>query len=263
MPAGCWALIGGIDATIFKTATLVELPAKEKVHVFRPLSFATTPTLKVAIEPVNPSELPKMLDGLRKINKTYPISITKVEDSGEHIILGTGEMYLDCILHDLRKMFAEIDIKVADPVVRFCETVVETSGVKCYAETPNKKNVIAMIAEPLEKGIAEDIEAHKVSIDWPAKQLGSWFQEKYDWDLLASRSIWAFGPTADGPNILCDDTLSGEVDKTLLRSVKESIQHGFQWATREGPLCDERKLCQLNCSRPQCEIQNSERRCSQ
>ena len=31
------------------------------------------------------------------------------------------------------------DIKVADPVVSFCETVVETSSLKCFAETPNKK----------------------------------------------------------------------------------------------------------------------------
>ena len=31
------------------------------------------------------------------------------------------------------------DIKVSDPVVAFCETVVETSSLKCFAETPNKK----------------------------------------------------------------------------------------------------------------------------
>jgi len=40
---------------------------------------------------------------------------------------------------------------VADPVVSFCETVVETSSLKCFAETPNKKNKITMIAEPLER----------------------------------------------------------------------------------------------------------------
>ena len=31
------------------------------------------------------------------------------------------------------------DIKVADPVVAFRETVVETSSLKCFSETPNKK----------------------------------------------------------------------------------------------------------------------------
>ncbi len=50
------------------------------------------------------------------------------------------------------------------------------------------------IAEPLEKGLAEDIESGIVSLDWPRKRLGDFFQTKYDWDLLAARSIWAFGP---------------------------------------------------------------------
>lgn len=37
----------------------------------------------------------------------------QVEESGEHVILGTGELYLDCVMHDLRKMYSEIDIKVS------------------------------------------------------------------------------------------------------------------------------------------------------
>jgi len=53
--------------------------------------------------------------------------VTKVEESGEHVIIGTGEIYVDSILHDLRKLYSEIEIKVADPVVTFCETVIETS----------------------------------------------------------------------------------------------------------------------------------------
>lgn len=96
--------------------------------------------MKIAIEPLVPSELPKMLEGLRKVTKSYPILTTKVEESGEHILLGTGELYLDCVMHDLRKMYSEIEIKVSDPSVRFCETVIDTSSKTCYADTPNKKN---------------------------------------------------------------------------------------------------------------------------
>ncbi|KAF8819924.1 putative U5 small nuclear ribonuclear protein, partial [Cardiosporidium cionae] len=92
---------------------------------------------------------------------------------------------------------------VADPVVQFCETVVETSALKCFAETPNKKNKLYMTSEPLEKGIGEDIE----------KGLG--------------------------PNVLVDDTLPSEVDKQLLYNVKDLVVQGFQWATREGPLIEE------------------------
>lgn len=239
VPAGNWVLIEGVDSAMVKTATITTLHGNEQAEIFRPLKFDTLSALKIAVEPVNPSELPKMLDGLRKVNKTYPLLRTKVEESGEHVILGTGELYLDCVMHDLRKMYADIDIKVADPSVAFCETVVETSQLKCFAETPNKKNKITMIAEPLEGGLAEDIENEVVSIAWPKKKIGEFFRTKYDWDVLASRSVWAFGPTKTGPNILVDDTLPSEVDKRLLGNVKDSIIQGFQWGTREGPLCDE------------------------
>jgi U5 small nuclear ribonucleoprotein component len=177
--AGNWALIEGIDSGITKTATITQIKGAEDVTIFRPLKFNTLSCMKVAIEPINPSELPKMLDGLRKINKSYPLATTKVEESGEHIILGPGEIYLDCVLHDLRKMYSEIEIKVADPVVRFCETVSETSSLKCFAETPNKKNKLTMLAEPLDSGIAEDIEREQVRIDWDSKQLSEFFQRKY------------------------------------------------------------------------------------
>ena len=52
-------------------------------------SIQTLPVVKTATEPLNPSELPKMVEGLRKISKSYPLAITKVEESGEHTILGT------------------------------------------------------------------------------------------------------------------------------------------------------------------------------
>ncbi|PLB33984.1 116 kDa U5 small nuclear ribonucleoprotein component [Aspergillus candidus] len=241
VPAGNMVLLGGVDNSIVKTATLVPLKLKndEEAHIFKPIRQMTESVFKVAVEPVNPSELPKMLDGLRKINKSYPLVSTKVEESGEHVILGTGELYMDCVMHDLRKLYSEMEIKVSDPVTRFCETVVETSAIMCYSITPNKKNKVTMIAEPLDDGIAEDIESGKVSIKDPIRKVAKFFEEKYDWDKLAARSVWAFGPDEMGPNILQDDTLPSQVDKKLLGTVRDSITQGFSWGTREGPLCEE------------------------
>ncbi len=213
IPAGNWCLLGGVDNSIVKSATIVpmKLEDDEDAYIFKPIKQMTESVFKVAVEPINPSELPKMLDGLRKINKSYPLITTKVEESGEHVILGTGEFYMDCVLYDLRRLYADMEIKVSDPVTRFCETVVETSAIKCYALTPNKKNKITMVAEPLDPGIAEDIESGKVLITDPVRKTGKFFEENYGWDLLASRSIWAFGPDNMGPNILQDDTLPSEV----------------------------------------------------
>ncbi|CAE7221295.1 EFTUD2 [Symbiodinium sp. CCMP2592] len=259
VPAGNWVLIGGIETCIKKTATITTASNEEEVEIFRPLRFPTTPVIKVAIEPLQPAELPKMVDGLRKIDKAYPLSKTKVEESGEHVLLGTGEVYLDCILHDLRRLYGDLEIKVADPVVEFCETVVETSSLKCFAETPNKKNKIYMVAEPLEKGLGEDIEKGKVSIEWNKRRMSDFFTKNYDWDLLASRSVWAFGPEVygserltasrasiqslmdlevNGPNVLVDDCLPSEAK--FSRRAQRGLVQGFQWATKEGPLCDEK-----------------------
>ncbi|KAF2088081.1 P-loop containing nucleoside triphosphate hydrolase protein [Saccharata proteae CBS 121410] len=241
VPAGNWVLLGGIDNSIVKTATIVppKLPEDEDAYIFRPIKHFFESVFKVAVEPINPSELPKMLDGLRKINKSYPLVTTKVEESGEHVVLGTGELYMDCVLHDLRRLYAEMELKVSDPVTRFCETVVETSAIKCYALTPNKKNKLTMVAEPLDPGIAEDIEAGRVSIKDPVRKVGKFFEEKYGYDLLASRNIWAFGPDDMGPNVLQNDTLPSDVDQKSLKAVRDTIRQGFSWATREGPLCEE------------------------
>ena len=241
VPAGNWVLLSGIDNSIVKTATVVplKLPSDEDAYIFKPLKHLTESIFKVAIEPINPSELPKMLDGLRKINKSYPLITTKVEESGEHIILGTGELYMDCVLHDLRRLYSEMELKVSDPVTRFAETVVETSAIMCYALTPNKKNKITMVAEPLDDGIAADIESSRVKIRDPIRTVASFFEKNHDWDKLAARSIWAFGPDETGPNILLDDTLPSQIPKKQTLTVRDTITQGFSWATREGPLCEE------------------------
>ncbi|KAF3482036.1 uncharacterized protein GIQ15_04795 [Arthroderma uncinatum] len=241
VPAGNWVLLSGVDNSIIKTATLVPLALEddEEAYIFKPIKHMTESVFKVAVEPINPSELPKMLEGLRKVNKSYPLISTRVEESGEHIALGTGELYMDCVLHDLRRLYAEMELKVSDPVTRFCETVVETSAIMCYSITANTKNKITMIAEPLDDGISEDIESGRVNIHDPIRKVGQFFEEKYDWDKLASRSIWAFGPDDMGPNILQDDTLPSQVDKKLLGSVRDFVRQAFNWGTREGPLCEE------------------------
>ena len=68
-----------------------------------------------------------------------------------------------------------------------------------------------MIAEPLETGLATEIEKGTVTMKMSNKERGKWFEEKYGWDLLASRNVWAFGPEELGPNVLINDTLPSEV----------------------------------------------------
>ena len=173
------------------------------------------------------------------MTRTYPLVRTKVEESGEYTVFGTGELQLDCALYDLRHVYSSIDIKVSNPMVRFTETVQEKSSLLCFAETPNRMNRLAMTAEPLEKGLADDVENETVSAAWPPQRFQAFLQQKYGWDKLAARSVWAFGPEATGANVLLNDTLPSEVDAALLGDVRGSVVQGFRWACREGPLCEE------------------------
>jgi len=93
-----------------------------------------------------------MLDGLRKVNKSYPLLNTKVEESGEHIVAGAGELHLEICLKDLEEDHACIPIKVSDPVVSYRETVSEESDIMCLSKSPNKHNRIFLKARPMPDG---------------------------------------------------------------------------------------------------------------
>ena len=294
--AGMLVLLEGVDEPITRTATLCDNDdfaahlarasrnsydvddedddEDEGPQVFRPLTFGTEPVCKIALEPLHPAELPKMLDGLRKIGKSYLLGVAKKEESGEHTLLGTGELHLDCMLRDLRELYAGIEIKVSDPFVCFAETVLETSAIPCFASTPNRRNKLTVIAEPLDPRLAADIERRAITLpehdnvadpdddnneDSYGTSIGSgaakkkmttrsererklaalFLERKYGWDELAAASLWAFGPGEQGPNALVDDTLPPDVDKGVLARVRRFVVQGFRWGVREGPLCEE------------------------
>ena len=187
IPAGNFVLLEGIDCGLSKTCTLISPYLLELFEKSLFTTYNTSSVVKIALEPLNPAELPKMLEGLRKCSKSYPLLETKVQETGEHVVFGTGELYLDNVLHDLRNLYTEIEIKLSDPYVALTETVIDTSSFKSFAQTPNGMNKISVIAEPLEAAIANDVEYRKIKTDDSA--LDKIFEEKYNWDILASRNI--------------------------------------------------------------------------
>lgn len=80
-----------------------------------------------------------------------------------------------------------------------------------------------MIASPMDKGLVEDIEREMIDLDDGKKKVSKYFIENFDWDILASRNVWSFGPGKFGPNLLMNDTLPSEVDRNALDECKETI----------------------------------------
>ncbi|KAJ1608410.1 snRNP-specific protein U5 [Cryptosporidium canis] len=247
VPAGNWVLISGLGSSVTKPCTLIgcDPPVKdEEIHPLRAVRLLNKSVIKLALEPHNPADLPKMLEGLKSVSKAYNCSITKVEENGEHLLFGTGELHMDCMMHDLRCLYGNLDVKVSDPMVQFCETVSDKSVVKCFGDSTNGLNRLYITSEPLERGISDELEngIMKVSVSdtRDPRYYANLLPEKYGWDKLAVKSLWAFGPDPSmGSNVLLDDTSSITVDKKLLYDVKDDIIQGFNWAVKEGPLLEE------------------------
>jgi len=245
--AGNYAVcsIDGADeailAQIGKTVTLFSVEGS--FGQMRPL--ISQPLTRVAIEPVVPSELPRLVEGILALCRCSAGAISlSVSETGEHAICSFGgELLLDSALHDVRRLYAPgVELRLADPGVFFGETVADGSYLRCFARSPNGANQLAMLAEPLTPSVLQALS--NGALPQPGDpDLAKLLRERHGWDLLAAKFVLAFGPDPRlGPNILIDDTLPAgiaEDQKELLREQKQAIIQGFRWATREGPLCEE------------------------
>lgn len=130
-------------------------------------------------------------------------------------------------------MGCEVDI--GNPIVSYRESVSAKSDRMCLSKSANKHNRLYVLAEPLGDEFCADVENKKIDPRGDPKTRGRYIADTYGWDVSEARKIWAFGPDTDGPNVFMDSTKG--VD--YLAEIKESVNNGFMWASKTGPLCDE------------------------
>jgi len=232
VPAGNICGLVGVDQFLVKTGTISTL---KEAHNMKQMKFSVSPVVRVAVEPKNPADLPKLVEGLKRLAKSDPMVQCMIEESGEHIIAGAGELHLEICLKDLEEDHACIPLKKSDPVVSYRETVSEESSIMCLSKSPNKHNRLFMKAVPMPDGLSEDIENGEVNPRDDFKTRGRYLADKYDYDVTEARKIWCFGPDTNGPNLLIDCSKGVQ----YLNEIKDSVVAGFQWATKEGVMCDE------------------------
>merc|ERR1712141_458417 len=232
VPAGNICGLVGVDQFLVKTGTIT---TSKDAHNMKVMKFSVSPVVRVAVEPKNPSDLPKLVEGLKRLSKSDPMVQCFIQESGEHIIAGAGELHLEICLKDLEEDHAQIPLKKSDPVVSYRETVSEESSQMCLSKSPNKHNRLFMRAVPMPDGLAEDIDNGEVTPRDELKARARYLNEKYEYDVTEARKIWCFGPETLGPNIFVDCTKGVQ----YLNEIKDSCVAGFQWASKEGVLCDE------------------------
>jgi len=232
VPAGNICGLVGVDQFLVKTGTICTLKDAFNLKVMK---FSVSPVVRVAVEPKSPADLPKLVEGLKRLAKSDPMVQCIIEESGEHIIAGAGELHLEICLKDLEEDHAGIPIKKSDPVVSYRETVSEESSEVCLSKSPNKHNRLYMTAGPLPDGLAAAIEDGKVTPRDEPKARKTLLCKEFEFDATDAMRIWTFGPESTGANLLIDTTKGVQ----YLNEIKDSCVAGFQWATKEGVMCDE------------------------
>jgi len=232
VPCGNICGLVGVDQFLVKTGTLTTF---ENAHNMKQMKFSVSPVVRVAVEPKDPQHLPKLVEGLKRLAKSDPMVLTLTEESGEHIVAGAGELHLEICLKDLEEDHACIPLKKSDPVVSYRETVSGESTQTCLSKSPNKHNRLFMTAVNMPEGLPEDIDNGDVTSRDDFKTRGRYLADKYDYEVGEARKIWCFGPEGTGPNIVIDASKGVQ----YLNEIKDSVVAGFQWASKEGVLCDE------------------------
>jgi elongation factor 2 len=236
VPCGNTVALVGLDQFIQKNATITG-EEEEEAHTIKAMKFSVSPVVRVAVECKNSQDLPKLVEGLKRLSKSDPMVQCSIEESGEHIVAGAGELHLEICLKDLQEDFmGGAEIRISDPVVSFRETVVGTSSHICMSKSPNKHNRLYFQAVAMDNGLAEDIDGGLVTPRDDPKIRGRFLADKYGWDKdLGAKKIWCFGPETTGPNIIVDMCKGVQ----YLNEIKDSCVAAFQWATKEGVLAEE------------------------
>jgi elongation factor 2 len=231
-PAGNIIGLVGIDQFLLKSGTLT---TSETAHNMKVMKFSVSPVVQVAVEVKNAADLPKLVEGLKRLSKSDPCVQAWIAETGEHIVAGAGELHLEICLKDLEEDHAGVPLKKSDPVVGYRETVRAISSMTALSKSQNKHNRLYVTAQPLEDELTTAIEGGKVGARDDFKARARILADEYGWDVTDARKIWCFGPEGTGPNLLVDVTKGVQ----YLNEIKDHCVSGFQWATKEGVLAEE------------------------
>lgn len=233
IPCGNTVGLVGIDQYLVKTGTISSHP---DAHTIRTMKYSVSPVVRVAVKAKNAQDLPKLVDGLKKLAKSDPLVVVTCDDSGENVIAGCGELHIEICLKDLEDDYAQCPIVKSDPIVSYRETVTAESNQICMSKSPNKHNRVYAKAEPLQENLPEAIENNQIGPKDDPKERSKKLAEEFGWDREhGGAKLWSFGPENSGANLLVDATKAVQ----FMNEIKDSCESAWQWASKEGVVCEE------------------------
>lgn len=109
-----------VDQYLLKTG---DICTENDAHTIKMMKFSVSPVVRCTVEPKSAADLPKLVEGIKRLSKSDPMVLCYTEEFGEHIFAASGEFHLE-ICH----------------VVTFCETCATISNQTCLAKSTNKHN---------------------------------------------------------------------------------------------------------------------------
>ncbi|CAG7947064.1 unnamed protein product [Penicillium nalgiovense] len=229
VPAGVVFGIGGLAGHVLKTGTLCS--RLDGSINLAGVSLSMPPIVRVALEPVNPADLGKMVTGLRLLEQSDPCAQYEVLPSGEHVILTAGELHLERCVTDLKERFARCEIQTGEAIVPYRETIVhgpEMAAPKnpdlgrgaVLAVSASKQMTLRLRVVPLPAAVTEFLAKQSGTIKQLQLEKRSEAEAKTETENAAEAAVDGTGEAPEG-HILSKQEFREGLDKVFNDEVKE------------------------------------------
>ena len=225
LPAGNIPALLGLDYAVSGET----ISSVKSNTAFESIKYVSEPVVTIAVEPKHPRDLPKLVEGLRRVTVEDPNLIVKInEETGETLMAGMGVLHLEIATSLLQE--SGLEITTSQPLINYRETI-RTKGGPVMSKSPNKHNKIFMRVEPLTEDIIDLIRNGKLHEDMDKKELARILREK-GWNADEARNVCAIDPSG---NMLIDETKGVQ----FIQESMDSIKSGFDDVVHSGGLAHE------------------------
>jgi elongation factor 2 len=222
------AVIGATDA--FAGTTMSTIP---DMVPFEEIRHVSEPVVTVAIEPKHMSDLPKLIETMRKVGKEdASLKVEINQETGEHLLSGMGELHLEITQYRIINDY-KVEIQSSKPIVVYRETVGSPGG-PFEGKSPNKHNKFYFEVEALPAGVVSAIKEGEIPQGKSFKDTKTLVQKLVE---LGIERDEARGIVAvDGTDILFDVTKGIQ----NLNETMDLVVDAFKEAMNRGPLANEK-----------------------
>jgi len=147
VPVGNIFSVSDLEKDVFKTSTISD---NFNCPSIIPLNIDQNSNIKVSITAENIKDMPILLEGLEKLNRSDPAVNYYTQSNGEHILVTSGEVHLERCIRDLEDSLAKVKFKISAPIVNFKEGL-NNLNYTFKKKTLNKKKELLKMEMAQEK----------------------------------------------------------------------------------------------------------------